>query len=203
MSDETVLQDDLLQQIKALGIPAVVTESFPGTPGIQFQVLWIGHKASGKEYHLGFFIDKASTNGRIYYKSYSNEFKVDELFKAYSFGPTGELCAPLSDKINFALGMSLPLIFGYFDVTSENNSGINSISSLSFNTFTLGIEPGISVYYCHNGLNLGINLDYLFRFAASYNYSENYDASLKTRSGGDVNMGMTGGRLGFLIGYSF
>ena len=204
MSDETAMQNDLLKDLKVQGIPAIATESFPPYYGLQLQLVYIIKSNSGKEYHLGFFFDQASTGGRIDYKDYSGEIKVDQLFKAFSFGPTGELNKDLGGNFNCTLGLSIPLIFGSIGVKNESRIGNNiNTQQVDFLSFTVGIESGITFSYLLQNISIGINLDRLIAFSSSYTLDTNSDVKLLNNAGDPVTMGMNGPRFGLTLGYSF
>jgi hypothetical protein len=204
MSDETAMQKDLLQEILNQNVPAVASESFPPDYGVQFQFLYILTSKTGKEYHLGFFFDHASTNARIDFKNSSGEFKLDQQFKAFSFGPVGELYKDLGSNFNFTVGLSLPLIFGSFGVKAESRTGNNvSTQQFDFSSVTLGFEPGFTLSYLFQHVTLGINMDYLAAFSSSYYLNSDSEVKLLNKSGDPISMGMNGWRFGLALGYRF
>ena len=202
MSDESGLQNDLLNQLTGQVIPAVAVESFPPYYGLQLQLVYILRSNAGKEYHLGFFLDQASTGGRIDYKDYSGEIKLDQLFQAFSFGPVGEVVKDLGNNFNITLGLNVPLIFGSFKIKSYSRiaTSVNN-QEVDFSAFTVGLEPGLTLSYLFHNVSVGINMDFLMAFSSSYTLDSNSELKLLNNSGNPVTMGMNGVRLGLVLGY--
>jgi hypothetical protein len=202
MSDETALQNDLLSEVNTQGIPAEAVESFPPYYGLEFQLLFIAKSDPGKEYHVGLFFDQSSTGGRIDYKDYSGEIKVDQLFKAFSIGPIGEITKDVGNNFNLAVALKIPLIFGSFKIKSESRLGtMTNSQEIDFSAFTVGLEPGISLSYLFHKVSIGINMDWLIAFPSSYTLDSNSDLKLLNQSGDPVSIGMNGARFGLALGY--
>jgi hypothetical protein len=204
MTDETGIQNQLLQQIHDQGIPAVATESFPAYYGMQFRIMFIFPDTSEIKYLLGPYLDVASTGGRIDYKDYSGEVKVDQLFSAYSLGFSGEMKIPLNNNFYLSPSLSIPLIFGSFKVKSDTRIGNSSTTQeLDFNATSFGFQPGISLSYDYSHFTIGINASYLISLATTYTLDSNANAELLNSQGGKVTMGMNGVRLGIILGCNF
>jgi hypothetical protein len=204
MKDESGIQDQLLQQLQGLGIPASKTESFPPDIGIQIRLLIIIQGNSGIEYRLGPYIDYASTEGRIDYKDYSGEIKVDQVFNAISVGITSEMKFALDDNFYLSPTFSMPVIFGSLHFTSDTRVGDKSASNgFEFLATAFGLQPGISLSYEYSDFTLGLNASYLLCFSSSYTLNSNNDVILMNESGLKAGIGMTGPRLAFILGYNF
>ena len=204
MSDEIVIQNELLQQVQALNIPAVATETFPAHIGMQFRIMIVAANSSGIDYLLGPYLDVASTGGRIDYKDYSGEVKIDQIFKAYSIGITGEIKIPVGNNFHLSPSFSIPLIYGTMQVANETRIGENTVSQdLNFTATTIGLQPGFTVGYDISKISFGLHLSYLFSFPASYTLNSNSNIKLQNKHGDQITMGTTGFRLGLILGYNF
>ncbi|MDR3610477.1 MAG: hypothetical protein P4L27_07945 [Ignavibacteriaceae bacterium] len=99
---------------------------------------------------------------------------------------------------------SIPVIFGFLNFTSDTRVGDQSASNgIDFLATAFGLQPGISLSYEYSDFTLGLNASYMLCFSSSYTLDSNNDATLINESGLKAGMGMTGPRLGFILGYNF
>jgi hypothetical protein len=204
MTDEAGIQHELLQQLQLQNIPALATETFPAHSGMQFQLLFRIDNPSGIKYFVGPYLDIASTGGRIDYKDYSGEIKIDQLFKAYSFGITGEIKIPVADNFYLSPSLSIPIIFGSMQINSETRVGdYKDSQNYSFAATSFGLQPSIALGYDYSKFTIGLNLSYLLCMPTSYSPESNSEAFLKNNNGEKVTIGMNGLGLGVILGYNF
>jgi hypothetical protein len=198
------LQRELLSDLTTQGIDAKITESFPAHLGFQIGLLFLLNPSGDRDLWLGGFYDYATTGGRVHYSDYSGEVGVDQVANAYSVGATIALSASDDELLKLDVSLSARLIFSDLDNEFLLRIGDEEQKeTLSFSSFSFGVEPAIIPSIVLSDFNLGLPVSYLVAIPTTLEYSRNSNAYLVNKSGDKVSIDWSGFKLGLLVKYSF
>jgi hypothetical protein len=204
MSSLKDLQRELLSDLTTQGIDAQITESYPAHLGFQIGLLFLLNPSGDRDLWLGGFYDYATTGGRVHYSDYSGEVKADQIANAYSVGGIISLNASDDELLKLDVSLSARLIFSDLDNEFLLRIGEDEQKeTLSFSSFSFGIEPTITPSIVLSNFNLGLPVSYLVSIPTTLEYSRNSNAYLVNNSGDKVSIDWSGLKLGLLVKYSF
>jgi len=149
------------------GIPVKIVDDFPSYFGVEMQIL-----TKVKSYsYAGFYYGHSSTGGRIHYRDYSGEIKIDQVISGKSVGIYSQFVL-YDNNVNLSIFSKVSVIFltlknqEYFQFLNEVEK-----SNTTFSGFLGGITPGFLM-----GFNFGH-----FSFAGLISYQFTPDTDLKRK----------------------
>lgn len=197
MSDLEGIQNELLNDIRELNIPADITESFPAYPGYKFGFLIPVIDTTDRTFSIGGYFEHGSTGGRIHYQDYSGELRADQLAVETSIGTLIDYEYRCNEIFNIGLNFGVSYTLSSFSVTSYLKVGDESQEEeLSFSSNSFSFEPAIMPSMYLWGMRFGISLSYLIYIPSNLEFDEYSEAYLINESGDKVNINWSGFRLG-------
>ncbi|MGE5500195.1 MAG: hypothetical protein ACM3Q2_19140 [Syntrophothermus sp.] len=197
--DLKTIQEQLAGQLRSIGIPVSVVESFPPYYGMQFQVLF-PVKDSAK-LNMGFYYEQFSTGGRLHYKDYSGEVGIDQILKANVAGLLLEKILEPKHNVSFSLNIGLSLIWASLDMkTFERIYDQRDESTEVLKNFTLGLLPGFSLSYNLFNVVFSGGVSYQICLPSAFDYNGEI---VKNQNGDPYRPGMQGIRFSLGLGYNF
>jgi len=197
MSELKGIQNELLNDIRELNIPAEITESFPPYPGYKVGFVIPVIDTADKTFSIGGFIEHGSTGGRIHYQDYSGELRADQSVVETSIGTLIDYQIHPAEKFSIGLNFAVGYTLSSFSITSYLQVGDESQEEeLSFSSSSFSIEPGIVPSMYLWGMRFGISLSYLIYIPSNLEFDEYSEAYLINESGDKVNINWSGFRLG-------
>lgn len=191
LEDVKSLHNSIRNEVSSNGVSAKIVKEFPAYLNFQLQFL-----IQNKLFGYGFFIDKASTGGRITYSDYSGEISVNSIVSRYGLGVT------IQKFINhhgiFDLYVTAQLSYLYSTLDIEEYIKIYEEQNETTTTFVshgIGFEPGA-----------GLEIDFQpFLTRIDLGFQINYSGDFSAEGGGVLN-GIPpqwwGFRAGLTLGYN-
>lgn len=205
LDDLKDLQQEGLRQFKERGVGISAVESFPPYWGTQLQALYYITKSDSQKFTIGLFYDFASTGARTHYSDYSGEIKYDYRLRAYTLGIVTGYLFNLTGNLVLNPSFSFPVTSAKLACSSYERLW-NKISEeqLSFHNSTIGIMPGISLFYELRRFMLGVSLEYqAIIYQSGYKLESLYGGELKKDENTLVESGLDGLRTGLMFGINF
>jgi|GEM_PF-4295023 len=197
MNDLKDIQKEMLNEFHFINIPLSSVESYPPYYGIQFRL----GLTNINNLNYGIMVDLSSTGGRIHYRDYSGEIRIDNILSIISSGVFLEKKHFLNEWISIAYGISGQVIFAKLELLHLTRIGNGNMQqNLTFDCTSYGVEPNVSLTLNRYSFSLGFNLGYLA--AESAQYKSNKDARLHKANGNPVNLDMNCFRIGLILGYT-
>ena len=200
MNDLKEMQLDLYGDFQAI-VDGKVVSSFPA---------FIGHELNynsklGEDHQMGGYVSYYSTGGRIHYKDYSGEFKLDQLVKNLSVGLYNEFIFYHFTKSELFLSVRSGLSITDYEIASSTKVGEeNESQSIYFNSINFHLSPGIGYQQSLGKLFfLQVETRYEPHFPGSLRLDSNWDAKLIDDNGNEVTANWDGFRFGFSLGLRF
>jgi hypothetical protein len=200
MGDLEGIQNELLNDMNDLNIPAEITESFPTYFGYEFGFLIPVSDTAGSTFSIGGFVEHTSTGGRIHYQDYSGEVGSDQYAVETSIGTMIDYQIKLSEYFNLGLNFAIGYSVSSLSITSYLQIGEESTEDeLNFSSYSFSFEPGIMPSMYLWGLSFGISLSYLIYIPSSLEFDQYSEAHLINQFGDEVNINWSGFRLGLQV----
>lgn len=197
MSDLKGIQNELLNDIRELNIPADIVESFPSYPGYKFGFLIPVIDTTDRTFSIGGYFEHGSTGGRIHYQDYSGELSADQLAVETSIGTMIDYEYHYNEIFNIGLNFGVCYTLSSFSITSYLRVGDESQEEeLGFSSYSFSFEPAIIPSAYLWGMKMGISLSYLIDIPSNLEFDQYSEAYLTNQSGDKVTINWSGFRLG-------
>ena len=184
-------------------VPARVVDEFPATMTYE---LGFEYGYDERTTYGGFF-GYSSTGGRIHYRDYSGQLKIDQILSSYSLGM--QTAFNLSEftteeKMSPWFFCKLSAAYTLLDLTQHLEIGQESNSeSFGFGSLNIGLQPGFSFRIPVASFSINPEISYEIQLPGKL-FSEEYDdAYLLDQQGEEVTANWSGLRLGISVAKQF
>ncbi|MBK7228122.1 MAG: hypothetical protein IPH97_04475 [Ignavibacteriales bacterium] len=199
MYDMENIQNFIVSAYKQQNIKASTVDQFPSFWNFELQFsrnLFNSIYITGS---MGF----SSTGGRVHYRDFSGEVKLDQLVKANSFGLGVEYCFNPAESFKYYTGLHFNLVFStlemndFIRIYNETNNEVTKFESSG-----VGFEPLGAIEYELEPFFFRLEMGFLLNLNGPYYLQDSNDLILKV-SGDEISPDWTGYRFGFSFGIGF
>lgn len=194
MSQLEAFQQELAEDMT---VPAKVVDKFPATMTYE---LGFEH-GYGERMTSGGFFGYSSTGGRIHYRDYSGQVKIDQLLNNYSLGVQGAINlsdAAVEKKMSPWFFCKLSAAYTLLNLTQYIEVGQESdLEFFKFKSLNIGLQPGFSFRIPLASFSINPEVSYEIQLPGKL-FFEN-DTYLLNQQGKEVKANWSGLRLGISV----
>ena len=200
MKDMEKMQNKFATEVQK-DFDARIVSSFPAYVGYELNA----NTKIGEGYQMGGYVSYYSTGGRIHYKDYSGEFKVDQLLLNFSVGMYNEFRIRQFTKSDLFFSTRAGVTFTEYQIISNLQVGSKqNADDITFNSINFHFSPGIGFRYpFKEDFFIQADTRYEIQIPGPLHLSNNKDAKLIDDGGKELKANWDGLRLGLSFGYTF
>lgn len=194
------LKDFLIFQRDEALMPVKITDNFPTQihPGVQFFLVF-------EDTDVGVRYSHYSTGGRLHYKDYSGETRLDLIMSGNSVGVFGRMHLVSGKRFKFkgSLGASAYLTSGQLEAFSTIGEE-SSEERINLATTSLGLELSIEPSYTiADFCSIGLRVGGAFDLGGDLHLANNKDAILLDEDDNPITIDWSGFRGELFLGFTF
>jgi hypothetical protein len=180
-------------------LPLKTTECYPVTPFYQVE---IANVSDGFIYKAGIFYTFNSTGARSTLSDYSGRCDLDAVVNGHQIGISLEHLLEKKGRVKYGIYSDV----GYLRTKLKTRDYVSLVfpepymeeEKFLFLANGLSVEPGFFVMYPLKGIQLGMNLGFLFSYSQEFFLEENKDVNLVINDR-KVKPGWSGLRIGLQV----